>query len=207
MSPTTDEKSQLVLTPGYNNNVDIIAAMWRIGIFAALQLVAPVAVAQGCGFHYDPIATPQYYRASGWALPGTSDFKTSTTPPTSILAMIGKIPGTVAETLLLDESHDVIELPAQEFVQDGARKKMRAAQFKAGIVRWEVEGHVIAYSYILVPAEAHRTNGKWQIDAEAACIFTGTFVDDVGDGVFRLLVPGTLKADLIPRWARRAKPL
>ena len=186
---------------GYNRG------MWRIGLLAALQVVATVAVAQGCGFHYDPIATPEYYRASGWALPGTSDAKTSGTPPTSILAMIGSVPGTLTESLLLDESYNIIEFPAQEFVENGAKKRMRASQFSAGIVRWEVDGHVVAYSYILVPAVGHRTKGKWRIDSLAGCIFTGTFIDDVGDGVFRLLVPGTLKTNLIPQWARPAKPL
>src|SRR5208282_6547656 len=165
--------------------------MWRIGLLAMLQLVVTSALA--CTFQYDPISAQKYYRANGWMLPGTSDFKISTTPPISILAMIGMVPGTVAKNLLLDESYDIIEFPAQEFVQDGARKRMRAAQFSAGIVRWEVDGHVIAYSYILVPAVGHKTNGKWSIDSEAGCIFTATFIDDVGDGVFRLLVPGTLK--------------
>jgi hypothetical protein len=178
--------------------------MWRIGLLAVLLLV--VTAAEACDFQSDPISAQRYYRANGWMLPGTSDFKTLTTPPLSILAMIGIVPGTVAKNLLLDESYAIVEFPAQEFMQDGIRKRMRAAQFKAGIVRWEIDGHTVAYSYILVPAFGHKTNGQWKIDGEAGCIFTATFIDDVGDGVFRLLMPGPLRLDLIPRWARPANP-
>jgi hypothetical protein len=45
-------------------------------------------------------------------------------------------------------------------------------------------------------------NGKWDVESELGCIFTATFIDDKGDGVFRILVPGGLTAGLIPHWAK-----
>jgi hypothetical protein len=112
------------------------------------------------------------------------------------------VPGAVAELLPHDEYPYIIEFPAQDFVLNGARQKMRPAQVKAGIVRWKIDGHIIAYSYGLIPVTARRVNGKWEVQSELGCIFAATFIDDKGDGVFRVLVPGALTADLIPRWAQ-----
>ncbi len=115
---------------------------------------------------------------------------------------ISAVPGAVAELLPHDEYPYIIEFPAQEFVLNGAHQKMRAAQVKVGMVRWKVDGHIIAYSYGLIPVTARRVNGKWDVQSELGCIFTATFIDDKGDGVFRVLVPGGLTADQIPRWAK-----
>jgi hypothetical protein len=69
---------------------------------------------------------------------------------------------------------------------------MRPQPAKATIVRWKLYRHVVAYSYTLIPVAAHRAGGKWVVDSEAACVFTATFIDDKGDGVFRVLVPVAL---------------
>ena len=97
----------------------------------------------------------------------------------------------------------IVQFPAQEFVLNGVRERMHAIQVKATIIRWEVGKHVVAYSYGLIPVVAHRHNGKWIVENELGCIFYATFIDDKGDGVFRVLVPASLTADLIPSWARR----
>jgi len=102
-----------------------------------------------------------------------------------------------------DESPYIAEFPAQEFALNGSRQRMRGSLVKATIVRWEVAKRVVAYSYTMIPVMAHRKNGKWIVDAEAACIFWATFLDDRGDGIFRVLVPAPFAADLVPLWAKR----
>ena len=104
-----------------------------------------------------------------------------------------------------DESPYIAEFPAQEFVLKGSRQRMRASLVKATIVRWQVEKRAVAYSYTMIPVMAHRKDGKWIVDAEAACIFWATFLDDKGDGVFRVLVPTPFAAELIPLWAKKKK--
>jgi hypothetical protein len=177
--------------------------MRHLRLAIAVLVVIPAAFA--CEFRYDPIAAPQYYRAEGWKLPGARDF-----PPSAAVKTYGQppeeaIPGAVAEILRHDESPNVVEFPAEEFVFKGARQRMRAAQVEAGIVRWMMHGHAVAYSYRLIPVVAHREKGRWVIDSEAACIYFATFVDDKGDGVYRVLVPGPFTADLVPSWAKPAK--
>jgi hypothetical protein len=62
---------------------------------------------------------------------------------------------------------------------------------------------VFAYSYSLIPiSKAYKQQGKWVYEGELACMFYGTFIDDKGDGTFRVLVPDTLKPELIPMWAK-----
>lgn len=100
-----------------------------------------------------------------------------------------------------NEDPYIIEFPAQVFVLGGKRQKLRRAQFKATVVRMELNGNVIAYSYGLIPVTAHKKKKKWVITSEAACIFTATFIDDRGDGVFRILAPNGLTLDLVPQWA------
>ena len=53
----------------------------------------------------------------------------------------------------------------------------------------------------LIPA-AHQDQGKWIIDSEAACVFDVTFIDDRGDGIFRVMVHGPFPPDRVPSWAR-----
>jgi hypothetical protein len=162
-----------------------------------LNLRVPAALA--CEFQYDTVSTPRYYREEGWSLPGTKAFNSSTvhsdksSPAESIGGAMGQA--------LVHESPNVVNFPAQEFLLKGVRQRMRAAQVQVGIVRWVLHGHTIAYSYSLNPIAAHRENGKWIIDSMAACIYFATFIDDKGDGVFRVLVPDRFTAELVPLWA------
>jgi hypothetical protein len=66
-----------------------------------------------------------------------------------------------------------------------------------------MNGKVFAYSYGLVPVSARRVGGKWKVEDELACVFNATFIDDDGDGVFRLLVPSGLTDSLVPAWVRK----
>ena len=170
---------------------------------AVLLAVAPAALA--CSFRYDPASIPKYYRAEGWVLPGAKDFNPTATPQPYGNPRTDRIPGAEAQLLPHDEYPYIVEFPAQEFRLNGARQRMRPTQAKTNIVRWKVDEHVVAYSYGLIPVTAHRANGKWVVDSEAACIFTATFVDDKGDGVFRILVPGAFTQDLVPLWAKPGK--
>jgi hypothetical protein len=174
----------------------------RLGLLIVWLIAAPAAFAGACHFEYDPISLPTYYRTEGWALLGITDFNPAATPRVAELPPIKRVPGAVAELLPHDEYPYVIEFPAQEFVLNDTRQMMRSAQVKAAIVRWKVDGHIIAYSYGLIPVKARRVNGKWDIQSEVGCIFTATFIDDKGEGVFRVLIPGGLTVDLIPRWAK-----
>jgi hypothetical protein len=113
------------------------------------------------------------------------------------------ISGALAQLLPHDEDPYVVGFPAQEFVLNGARQKMRPLHVKAAVVRWKIGKDIIAYSYELIPVTAHRVGGQWKIETEWGCIFTTTFIDDTGDGVFRVLVPGAHTEDLVPRWAKQ----
>jgi len=161
-----------------------------------IAVLGIVPAAFACDFHYDPMSAPQYYRSEGWKLPGAAG--TYELSPTSI-------GGAKAYPVTHDESPYIAEFPAQEFVLKGARQRTRASLVKATIVRWEVAKRVVAYSYTMIPVMAHRKNGKWIVDAEAACIFWATFLDDKGDGVFRVLAPAPFTAELIPLWAKKKK--
>jgi len=66
------------------------------------------------------------------------------------------IRGAVAEVLWHNEDPYIVEFPAQEFVLDGSRQRMRPVQVKASIVRWKSHGHVIAYSYSMIPVKAYK---------------------------------------------------
>jgi hypothetical protein len=169
-----------------------------------LSLIALFAApAFACDFKYDPVSIHQYYRADGWNLPGIED-NPSARVDASGLPSAPPIPGFEAR-IIRHESPNVVIFPAQEFTLNGTRQKMQAAQVKAGILRLVASGRTVAYSYGLTPVNAHRENGKWVIDAEAGCIFEATFIDDKGDGVFRIQVPGPLTADLVPSWATAKK--
>lgn len=104
--------------------------------------------------------------------------------------------------LLPHAPHYIVEFPAQVFTIDGKKQRMRRLQAIAQVVHWEINGKSVAYSYGLIPVTAHEVNGKSIIDSELSCIFTATYIDDRGDGVFRVLVPGRFTPDLIPDWAR-----
>jgi len=65
-----------------------------------------------------------------------------------------------------------------------------------------LEGKIVAYTIGLTPVFARRENGKWKMNGEAGCIFYGTFIDDNGDGIFRLLAPGWMTPELVPGWAQ-----
>jgi hypothetical protein len=177
------------------------SAMRFLRTTVALLLFSPAVLA--CDFEFSPAAIPQFYRAQGWILPGTTDFNPRATPRSYGAPVRGEVPGAKARLLSHDEDPYIIEFPAQEFILDGARNRMHSIQVKATIVRWDVGDRVVAYSYGLIPVVAHRKNGKWVVTSELGCIFDATFLDDKGDGIFRVLVRGVLTPDLVPLWAKR----
>jgi hypothetical protein len=177
----------------------------RCLILAAVALLTVPSIL-ACDFKYDPASATQYYRSEGWNLPGTKDYNPSARPNLyGLPAPSVLIPGARAQILSHDESPYLVELPAQTFLLNGTKQKMRAAQFRASILRWMMGDRIVAYSYGLSPLVAHRDAGRWVIESEAACIFNVTYIDDKGDGIFRTMVHGTLSADLIPSWARIQK--
>jgi hypothetical protein len=169
-----------------------------------LAFVAVFAVpAWACDFKYDPVSAVQYYRAAGWNLPGIED---SPLAPTDTYGLPSALPIPGFEVRVIrHEIPNIVTFPAQKFSLNGARQKMRAMQVEARILQWVTNGRTVAYSYGLIPVNAHRKDGKWVIDVEAGCIFDATFIDDKGDGVYRVLVPDRFTADLVPSWARAKK--
>lgn len=123
-------------------------------------------------------------------------------PRLSELSSINRITGARAELLPHNEYPYIVEFPAQEFLLNGSRQRMRPAMVKVSIVRWKVDGHIVAYSYGLIPVIAQKVGAKWNVQSEAGCMFTATFIDDKGDAVFRVLEEGPFTPDLVPRWAK-----
>jgi hypothetical protein len=165
--------------------------------------VLSLKVWAACDFAYDPASVPKYYREQGWALPGVADYNPHAKASFENAPISGTIPGAVAQLLPHDDSPYIAEFPTQEFLEGTVHKKLRTAKMHATIVRWVIDARTVAYSYGMSPVEAHKKDGKWVIDAEAGCTFFATFVDDRGDGVFRLMVPSTFTRDLIPAWIKK----
>jgi hypothetical protein len=170
-----------------------------------------VAAAQACNFHTEPAALTQLYRSQGWKLPEISG---AVSPPIRFEESYPKywqgptapIPGLTARVIHHESSEgkpNVFEIRRQEYEQEGKHRVMSSqyAEFDRWIYRYDVDGKVVAYTFRLTPVEGHWIKGKWITDDMAACDFNATFVDDKGDGVFRILVSGGLTPDLVPQWA------
>jgi hypothetical protein len=170
-------------------------------LFLAWMRLSMLA-AFACEFKYDAVSAPQYYRAEGWTLPGAKESNPSVVWGGQLRTE--SIPGAMAQ-VLAHESPYVVDFPAQEFLLNGTRQKMRVARVQVSITRWLIHRHTVAYSYTLTPVMAHSEDGHWIIDAQAACIYFATFIDDKGDGVFRILVPDRFTAALVPLWAKSSK--
>ncbi len=123
-----------------------------------------------------------------------------------------QIPG-LSAFIILHENPYIAEFPSVEFNLTGKRHRMPSQQMrlsgflgKAWIVRWETDdAKVVAYTYSFIPVSAHRSGDKWRVDSEAGCVFDTTFIDDRGDGVFRIMVDGDMRPALIPAWAKEPK--
>jgi hypothetical protein len=179
-------------------------------VFASLLLVA---AAHACDFYTEPAALTQLYRSQGWKLP---EINGTVSPPIRFEQSYPKywqgittpIPGVTARVVLHESSEsspNVFEIPRQEYEQDGKHRVMPSqhAEFDRWVYRYDVDGKVVAYTFRLNPVEGHWVKGKWTTDNMAACDFSATFVDDKGDGVFRILLPGQLTPEFVPQWARR----
>jgi hypothetical protein len=162
------------------------------------------AFGTSCQLQYDPVSVPQYYRSQGWVMPGVKDWNPSAPAKMYGAPSIPTIPDATARLLPHREDPYVVEFPAQVFQLNKTPHRMRRVLAKATIVRWEINGKVVAYSYGLSPVStAAKQDGRWTVDGEAGCMFDATFIDDKGDGIFRVLVPGPLTPDLVPAWAKK----
>jgi hypothetical protein len=187
-------------------------------VFASFLLGA---VAHSCDFKIEPSAVRTLYRNDGWALPPLDRLGKFSAPvkwngpmaPETLLKFRpGPLSNLTSRFFVYDKTDPddagVVEIPQQAFDQDGKQRVMSSQlMVLQDIWRYDLDRRVVAYTVGLTPVEAHRVNGKWKIDGELGCIFYGTFVDDQGDGVFRLLAPGWMKPDLIPQWALKRDPV
>jgi hypothetical protein len=178
-----------------------------VGVTLSILLLAITAAGStGCRFNYDPVSEPQYYREEGWTLPGTTDFNPSAQPNFQLSPRVYHIPDVANEILTHNEYSYVVEFPAQLFTLAGIPERMRPLVAKAAIVRFKVRGKIIAYSYGLAPISvADKADRSRVVEGEVDCMFEATFIDDKGDGVFRILVPGPLTNELVPAWAKKPK--
>jgi len=136
-------------------------------------------------------------------LQGLEDISLAAKPELEGAPRLATIPGVKAYLLPHDRYPYVIEIPAQEFLLNETPQRLHRLLAKAVIVKWQSGDKVFAYSYGLVPViTAHKENGHWVADSEVGCMFEATFIDDRGDGIFRILTPGTMTAEMVPSWAR-----
>jgi hypothetical protein len=182
----------------------------------ALTSLLLIGVAQACDFKTEPAARTLLYRGEGWKMPALEHGKLSA--PISFPASYSykdwkvgavPIPGVAVRVILFEAGErdasesGLFEIPRQEFEQDGKRRVMPSQYM--GVTRWvyryDVEGRVIAYTFGFSPVYAHGKGDQLKVDAEVSCVFDTTYVDDKGDGVFRILLPGGLTPDALPQWA------
>jgi hypothetical protein len=93
---------------------------------------------------------------------------------------------------------DEVECGLAEAVTPGRQEEALLA--KATIIRWEINGKVVAYSYPWYRLARH-TN-RTESGFTKGRLGVASFIDDKGDGILRALVPDTLKLELIPAWAK-----
>ena len=161
----------------------------------SVVLALGASAARACNFEYDPISVQQYYREQGWTLPGIKHLPASGRRSAGNYGLTREpVPGLGA---------NIVEFPPQEFIVQGGRKKMRAMQARVRVVRWMMNGRTVGYAYELSPVMARRVQGEWVVEGALACDFWATFVDDKGDGVFRVLAPVAFRDELVPLWAKR----
>ncbi len=165
--------------------------------FSVLLFVSAVFA---CGFQSSRVSLHQFYRAQGWQLPAIVAAEVSPSANTAL-------PGLVAREIRLDAPGGLIEFPATDFKLDGQPRQMPYQVMKASLTRWELpgSGRVVAYTYNLAPVDAKKESGKWSVSAIGQCTFQASFIDDRGDGIFRLMVMEPMRADLIPAWAKTPK--
>jgi len=158
---------------------------------------SPLARSQ-CRFVVEPVADMSGYRNEGWELPGVEDGKPL------IVTLNGERmtwPGGVTVSAIghnRSYPHYHVSFPEAVYEDHGVRMKMRPK--KVGVViilQWEVNGKPYAYSYELAPDDV-------------LCTFSVDFVDDKGDGVFRVMnSPGhplrgrKTQPPAVPDWARK----
>ncbi len=193
--------------------------MWSVKQFSRLVFASCLllAAAHACDFKTEPAAGTQFYRSQGWKLPDIGGARVSA--PIIFQGSLpkdwwrgplpaGPMPGLTVRMIIRDPSEgnpNLFEIPRQEYQQDGKHRVMSSQHvaFDHWVYRYDMEGRVVAYTFKLTPAEGRWMNGKWITEGDVACDFIVTFVDDAGDGVFRLLLPGALTPDLVPQWARK----
>ena len=191
--------------------------MRTIRLILAVTLVCS-GLAYACDFQIDPAAAVRFYRTDGWVLPPIERGKLTNPvivegPGQSAVAWKlgpGPIQGLTTRVVIHEGSEaepNLFDIPRQEFERNGKRQILAAQMMVMDHWTWryDIDGKVVAYTVGLTPVFGHRENGKWKTESEVGCIFYATFVDDRGDGVFRLLAPGWMVPELIPGWVKDSK--
>src|SRR6516162_4732313 len=128
--------------------------MQRLLLMVVALVLSPLATA--CDLKYAPAASMQFVRPEGWKLPGV---QSSTRVNPDHASFSSDMPG-VTVALLRDRSAYIAEFPAQIFLLDGSRQRLRTFTAKATVLRFQVKGRTFAYGYSLVPVHAHRSHGR-----------------------------------------------
>jgi len=184
--------------------------------FTLAVLLVLSGLAWACDFKTDPSAARHFYRGDGWLLPPIERGKLSAPvifqgqAAAALRFGPGPVEGLTTRVIIHEATEaepNLFEIPRQEFEQDGKHHVMSSQMMVMDhwVWRYDVDGKVVAYTIGFTPVYGHRENGEWITESELACTFYGTFIDDRGDGVFRLLVPGWMTPDLMPQSALNRK--
>jgi hypothetical protein len=153
-----------------------------------------------CGFAIVPAADVSWYRDAGWATPGVADAKSIAKVNLIINGKPYVWPDGITVSAIVHDHDYRVSFPESIFDENGAHKKMISNTFQLGrLLRWEMNGKVYAYSYVLLPLDV-------------ACMATIDIVDDKGDGEFRLMTPvghafmgGNPTPPPVPEWLNKPK--
>jgi len=186
----------------------MISGMKRIAAVLVLCMMATAAAAQ-CGFKSEPVAERHWYRSEGWKLPGI-DSGSKPIPVNFNMKARFWSEGMTASVIQLSEPYVVF--PGGVFEEDGKAMKTEArtlAVARGWVKRWEINGKVYAYSYTLHDVRGSWIKGKFVLrEGGLLCMFSVAFVDDKGDGVFRLMTnahPDFAHPPALPEWALKPK--
>lgn len=112
-------------------------------ILGAVVLLA--CHASSCDLQFQPIARTRYYVEEGWRLPGIDDDPTA---PVNMYGIpIGRVQGAKTYPVRHRETPYVVEFPSQVVISGNVRQRMGRVLAKANIVRIEMNGQTVAYSY------------------------------------------------------------
>jgi hypothetical protein len=175
--------------------------LWQKFVFSALVACFwPFPFSGQCGFSVKPIEDVKWYREAGWPTPGVADAKSVSKVERNINGVPFVWPEGLTVSAIVHRHNYQVLFPAAIFFDNGVHKRMLPSVFQLGqLLRWEMNGKIYAYSYLIEPHDL-------------LCFTTVDLIDDKGDGKFRVMIsPGHLTIGPnpvpppIPEWLKKPK--